>query len=163
MPTAFLRRPVFEGLSRAGYVPCPAGSVEAAVQALKTRPLAGVVVALNPVVSADPEIVRSGIRLWAEILARVDDPAWAARPIIVTATSRASAPRVRGELTRHGVRNPVLIVTKSDAIDPRFPSVVQRHLDRSKNANEGPTFGRTNLVGGSRCPESTPKTQSLTR
>jgi hypothetical protein len=132
----FLRRPVFKGLTRAGYVPCPAGSVEAAVQALKTRPFAGVVVALNPVVSADAKIVRSGIGLWAEILARVGDPSWSARPIIVTATSRAraSAPLVRSELSRHGVRNPVVIVNKSDANDPRFPSVVQRHLDRSKNA-----------------------------
>jgi AhpD family alkylhydroperoxidase len=149
----FLRRPVFEGLSRAGYVPCPADSVEAAVQAVKARSLAGVVVALNPVVSADAKIVRSGIGLWVEILARVGDPFWAARPIIVTATSRASAPLVRSELTRHGVRNPVLIVTKSDAIDPGFPSVVQRHLDQAENARSECHFSQNSTRRRLRMPE----------
>lgn len=130
----FLRRPVFEALSRAGYVPCPAESVEAAVDAVKTRALAGVVVALNPVFSRDGEILQSGIGFWAQVLARIDDPSWLSRPIVVTATSRASAPLVRSELTRHGVANPVLIVTKGEATDPGFPAVVQQHLDGRASA-----------------------------
>lgn len=125
----FLRRPVFESLSRGGYVPCPVESVEAAVQALKTQAFAGVVVALNPVVDAEGAILRSGIGLWAEVLACLADGSWMARPILVTAASRASAPLVRSELERHAVRNPVLIATKAEVTEPAFSSVVQRHLE----------------------------------
>jgi hypothetical protein len=124
----FLRRPVFESLTRAGYVPCPVGSVAAAVRVLRTQAFAGVVVALSPVVKAEGEMVRSGIGLWAEVLARVADPAWAARPILVTATSRASASLVRAELERHAVLNPVLIATEADITEPAFSSTLRRHL-----------------------------------
>lgn len=125
----FLRRPVFESLSRAGYVPCPVESVEAAVRATRAQAFAGVVVALNPVVNAESEVVRSGIGLWAAVLARIADPSWATRPILVTAASKASAPLVRAELERHGVGNPVLIATKAEVAEPEFPSTVRRHLD----------------------------------
>lgn len=37
-------------------------------------------------------------------------------------------------LERFGQMPASRIVTRSDAIDPRFPSVVPQHLDRSKNA-----------------------------
>lgn len=124
----FPRRPVFESLSRAGYVPCPVGSVAAAVRVLRTQAFAGVVVALNPVVTAGGEMVGSDIGLWAEVLARVADPAWAARPILVTATSGASTSLVHAELERRAVLNPVLIATEADITEPAFSSTVRRHL-----------------------------------
>lgn len=125
----FLRRPVFETLSRAGYVPFPVESVEAAARVIGTQLFAGVVVALNPELDAQGDMVQSGIGLWAQVLTKLNDAAWAARPILVTATSRGSAPLVRAELERHAIRNPVLIATKAEVTQPDFSSQVRRHLD----------------------------------
>lgn len=121
----FLTRPVFEVLSRAGYVPTPVDSVVVAVHALRTRPFEGVVVGLNPKVDAEGHIERSGIGVWAEILLQLGDTPWASRPILVTA---ASAGLARSELAEHGVTNPVLVVTTTDLADPAFPRAVERHF-----------------------------------
>ena len=126
----FLRRPVFDGLTGAGYEPWPADSVEAAVRAIGAESFSGAVVALNPVVDVEGQVTRSGIGLWAEVLARVTDRSWATRPILVTATSRASVPLVQAELERHSVRNPVLIATKSEVTEPHFSAAVLRHLGK---------------------------------
>ncbi len=125
----FLRRPVFECLSRAGYVPCTVDSIEAAVEALRTRAADNVVVALNPTLGPEGRIEGSGISLWARILGQLGDPWWATHPIVVTATSPASAPLVRSELERHRIANPVLVATKAEVLEPGFHAAIQRHLE----------------------------------
>ncbi|MGE0454772.1 MAG: thioredoxin family protein [Vicinamibacteria bacterium] len=124
----FLRRPVFEALARAGYAPHPVADVEAGVRALRESAFAGAVVALNPVLDLDGLVVQSGLGLWARVVERVGDPLLRRRPIVVTATSRASVPLVHAECVRHAIANPILILTKADATDPSAPARIESHF-----------------------------------
>lgn len=124
----FLRRPVFETLARAGYAPQPVPDVEAAVAALRSGRFAGAVVALNPVLDLDGLVVQSGLGLWARVVDRVGDPLLRSRPIVVTATSRASVPVVHAEVARHAIENPILILTKADTEDAASAAKLGSHL-----------------------------------
>lgn len=121
-----------QALERAGFDAILATDLEHAVEIARTRKLGGVVVGLNLKQGPSGDILGSGLSLFASLLAKLDDGAFASRPIVVTVTYRSSSMVVDTEAARYGIKNPRLIASKEDVLDPGFASAIRNHFAQGR-------------------------------
>lgn len=124
----FLRRPVIEALDRAGFVALPAKDMDDALATARTKPLGGMVVGLNLQQGPDGVVIESGLSLFARFVTLLGNPAFAERPIMVTATYQSSRIVVQTESKRHRIKNPILLAAKEDVLSPAFGARIREHF-----------------------------------